>query len=206
MLSFGDHPGLGSPDHGLGLGSPLLGTGPGSPSPSPGRPLGSIHSLSISLRGSGQGLFIPYAYDPFADDGPHALRATEKLTGLPNANDKEFDDSDIDTDMDPEDLLHTPHRTPALCAYFAARSRAHHTWFGPYWCGLLNIRVLVFLVGGLVCLFVVYPVVSWWMRGVGLGGLDLGMGEVCFFRFVLYSVFASRFLPVLIKDSHPYLS
>jgi len=75
-------------------------------------------------------LFIPYAYDPFADDGPHLLGATEKPTGLPNANDKEFDDSDIDTDMDPEDLLHAPHRTPTSRAYFAARSRAHHTWFG----------------------------------------------------------------------------
>ena len=172
MLSFGDHPGLGSPGHGLGHGSPLLGPGPGSPSPSPGTPLGSIRSLSISLRGSGQGLFIPYAYDPFADDGPHAVRNTEKPTGLDK---EELDDSDMD--MDPEDLLHTPHRTPASRAYFAARSRAHHTWFGPYWRGLLNIGVLVFLVGGLVCLFAVYPVVSWWMRGGRFGGVGFGNGD-----------------------------
>ena len=172
MLSFGDHPGLGSPGHGLGHGSPLLGPGPGSPSPSPGTPLGSIRSLSISLRGSGQGLFIPYAYDPFADDGPHAVRNTEKPTGLDK---EEVDDSDMD--MDPEDLLHTPHRTPASRAYFAARSRARHTWFGPYWRGLLNIGVLVFLVGGLVCLFAVYPVVSWWMRGGRFGGVGFGSGN-----------------------------
>jgi hypothetical protein len=136
-----------------------------------------------SIRG-----LIPYAYDPSGDENEP---------------------------MDEEDLLHDPRAYAAYKAEGTAQSKGgstippgkRHSHSFP-WRGIANVTVLVTLILALLCLFIFYPVMTFYRDEKRNNAIDgnirvNGTGAYCVLFFCFVTLFLVGQAPVLFQMPEP---